>query len=109
MLRQLTMGLFDLLSKDKRDERARSKNVKQAVNKFAQSVDRSKALEALADDGSDEALYGLLRRFGMNYDKTIEDEHTSRGTSVTPPRRCSSSPTSGPSTTAARRHWRPPI
>jgi hypothetical protein len=68
------MGLFDLLSKDKRDERARSKNVTQAVNKYAQSGDRMKALEALADDGSDEALYGLLRRFGVMYDKSIEDE-----------------------------------
>jgi hypothetical protein len=68
------MGLFDLLSKDKRDERARSRNINQAVNKYAQSVDRMKALQALADDGSDEALYGLLRRFGMMYDKSIEDE-----------------------------------
>jgi len=68
------MGLFDLLSKDKRDERARSKNISQAVNKYAQSADRMKALEALADDGSDDALYGLLRRFGLMYDKSIEDE-----------------------------------
>jgi hypothetical protein len=68
------MGLFDLLSKDKRDERARSKNIAQAVNKYAQSLDRMKALQALADDGSDEALYGLLKRFGMMYDKSIEDE-----------------------------------
>jgi hypothetical protein len=68
------MGLFDLLSKDKRDERARSKNIQQAVNKYAQSLDRMKALEALADDGSEEALYGLLKRFGMMYDKSIEDE-----------------------------------
>lgn len=68
------MGLFDLLSKDKRDERTRAKNIKQAVNKFAQSADRSAALRALADDGSEEALYGLLRRFGLMYDKTIEDE-----------------------------------
>jgi hypothetical protein len=68
------MGLFDLLSKDKRDERARSRNIAQAVNKYAQSADRMKALEALADDGSDDALYGLLKRFGMMYDKSIEDE-----------------------------------
>ena len=33
-----------------------------------------KALQALRDDGSPEALYGLMRRFGMMYDKTIEDE-----------------------------------
>ena len=31
-------------------------------------------MEALATEGSDEALYGLLRRFGMMYDKSIEDE-----------------------------------
>lgn len=68
------MGLFDLLSKEKRDERARTKNIQRGINKYAQSADRMKALEALADDGSEDALYGLLRRFGMMYDKTIEDE-----------------------------------
>ena len=44
------------------------------MNKYAQSPDRMKALQSLRDDGSAEALYGLLRRFGMMYDKTIEDE-----------------------------------
>jgi hypothetical protein len=68
------MGLLDLFAKDKRDERARAKNISRALNKYAQSADRSRALEALADDGSDEALYGLLRRFALMYDKTIEDE-----------------------------------
>src|SRR5688500_2319870 len=68
------MGLFDLLSKDKRDERARANNIKKALDKFAQSGDRMRALEALADDGCEEALYALLRRFGVKYDKTIEDE-----------------------------------
>jgi HEAT repeat protein len=68
------MGLLDLFSKDKRDERARAKNVERAVNKHAQSIDRMKALEGLANDGSTEAFYGLLRRFGMHYHKTIEDE-----------------------------------
>ncbi len=68
------MGLLDLFSKDKRDERARTKNIERAVNKHAQSIDRMKALEALANDGSTDALYGLLRRFGMHYHKSIEDE-----------------------------------
>ncbi len=68
------MGLFDLLSKDKREGRAREKNIRRALAKYAQSADRMKALEALAADGSEEALYGLLRRFAMMYDKTIEDE-----------------------------------
>jgi hypothetical protein len=68
------MGLMDLFSKDKRGERARSKNIERAVNKYAQSIDRLKALEALAADGSTEALYGMLKRFALMYDKTIEDE-----------------------------------
>jgi hypothetical protein len=68
------MGVFDLFSKDGRQLRARDKNVSRAVNKYAQSPDRLKALQSLRDDGSPEAIYGMLRRFGMMYDKTIEDE-----------------------------------
>ncbi|HZL19927.1 MAG TPA: HEAT repeat domain-containing protein [Polyangia bacterium] len=45
-----------------------------AINKWSQSPDRMRALQSLAEDGSPEALYGLLRRFGMMYDKTIDDE-----------------------------------
>jgi hypothetical protein len=68
------MGVFDLFSKDGRAQRARESNIKRAVNKYAQSPDRMKALQSLRDDGSPDALYGMLRRFGMMYDKTIEDE-----------------------------------
>ncbi len=68
------MSVFDLFSKDGRAQRARDKNISRAVNKFSQSPDRMKALQSLRDDGSPEALYGLLRRFGMMYDKSIEDE-----------------------------------
>jgi hypothetical protein len=68
------MGVFDLFSKDGRVERAREKNAKMAINKYAQSPDRSRALQALRDDGSPDALYALMRRFGMMYDKSIEDE-----------------------------------
>jgi hypothetical protein len=68
------MGFLDRFSKDGRDQRAREKNSARAVNKYMQSPDRMKALQALRDDGSDEALYGLMKRFGMMYDKTIEDE-----------------------------------
>ena len=68
------MGLLDIFNKEARSERAREKNIQRALNKYAQSADRWKALEALREDGSDEALYGLLRRFGMMYDKTIDDE-----------------------------------
>lgn len=68
------MGLLDLFSKDKRDERSRAKNIERALHKHVQSGDRFRALEALVSDGGDEALFGLLRRFGFVYDKTIEDE-----------------------------------
>jgi hypothetical protein len=68
------MGVLDFFSKDGRDERARQKNAARAINKYAQSPDRMKALEALRDDGSDDALFALMKRFGMKYDKTIDDE-----------------------------------
>jgi hypothetical protein len=68
------MGLFDIFSKEKREARALAGNIQRAINKYAQTGDRYRAMEALATDGSEEALYGLLRRFGMMYDKTIEDE-----------------------------------
>jgi hypothetical protein len=68
------MGFLDRFSKDGRDARAREKNAARAVNKYAQSPDRMKALQALRDDGTDEALYALMKRFGMMYDKSIEDE-----------------------------------
>jgi hypothetical protein len=68
------MGLLDIFSKEKREERARAGNIQRTVNKYLQSGDRYRAMEALAVEGSDEALYGLLRRFGMMYDKSIEDE-----------------------------------
>jgi hypothetical protein len=68
------MGVFDIFNKDGRQQRARDKNISRAVNKYSQSPDRLKALQSLRDDGSPEALYGMLRRFGMMYDKTIEDE-----------------------------------
>lgn len=69
------MGLKDLFSKEGRAKSALAKNLGRAVNKHAQSFDRQKALEALAADGSDEALVGLMRRFDMTYDKSIEDEN----------------------------------
>jgi HEAT repeat protein len=68
------MGVFDMFSKDGREQRAREKNASRAINKYAQSPDRMKALQSLRDDGSPDALFALMRRFGMMYDKSIEDE-----------------------------------
>ena len=68
------MGLLDFLSKSGREKRSLDSNVKRVVNKYAQSPDRFKAFEGLLNDGSPDAIYGLMRRFGMVYDKSIEDE-----------------------------------
>ena len=46
------MGFLDRFSKDGRDQRTREKNAARAINKYAQSPDRMKALQALRDDGS---------------------------------------------------------
>jgi HEAT repeats len=64
------MGLLDLFSKEKTRER----NAGRVINKYAQSPDRLKAMQTLLAEGSPEALYAVMRRFGMMYDKTIEDE-----------------------------------
>ena len=51
-----------------------AKHIARAKNKDAQSADRFSSLEALRDDGSPEAVEGLLSRFTIRYDKSIEDE-----------------------------------
>lgn len=68
------MGLADLFSKEARSRRSLEKTIARANEKHMQSGDRFRALELLCEDGSSEAIYGLLRRFSFNYDKTIEDE-----------------------------------
>jgi HEAT repeat protein len=68
------MGLLDFFSKEKREERALANLIRRATHKYIQSAERYRAMEALANDGSERALYGLLCRFGVVYDKSIEDE-----------------------------------
>src|SRR4051794_18881241 len=62
--------VFGLFSK----ERALQKTIDKATNKLAQQPDRWGALEKLRDDGSEEALYGLCKRFGVTSMKGVEDE-----------------------------------
>jgi HEAT repeat protein len=50
------------------------RHIKKTNDKFAQSPDRFAAMEKLRDIGTEEAIHGLVRRFGFVYDKTIEDE-----------------------------------
>ena len=62
--------VFGLFSKEKSLE----KTIAKATNKLSQQVDRWSALERLKEDGSDEALFGLCRRFGITSTKGVEDE-----------------------------------
>src|SRR5574338_1658920 len=62
--------VFGLFSK----ERALQKTIEKATNKLAQQPDRWAALERLREDRSDDALYGLCKRFGVTSMKGVEDE-----------------------------------
>jgi hypothetical protein len=62
--------VFGLFSKEK----ALQKTIERATNKLAQQPDRWAALEKLKEDGSEEALLGLCRRFGVTSQKGVEDE-----------------------------------
>ncbi len=62
--------VFGLFSKD----RALQRTIDKATNKLAQQPDRWGALERLREDGSDEALFGLCKRFGITAMKGVEDE-----------------------------------
>ncbi|HEY5921567.1 MAG TPA: HEAT repeat domain-containing protein [Kofleriaceae bacterium] len=55
-------------------ERSLQKTIDKATNKLAQQPDRWSALEKLRDDGTEEALYGLCKRFGVTSMKGVEDE-----------------------------------
>jgi len=65
------MGLLDFFGGGKG---RLAKHIARAKNKDAQSADRFGSLEVLRDDGSPEAVEGLLSRFTIRYDKSIEDE-----------------------------------
>jgi hypothetical protein len=68
------MGFLDLFGGGKG---RLAKHIARARNKDAQSADRFASLEALRDaaqEGEGEAADGLLSRFTIRYDKSIEDE-----------------------------------
>jgi HEAT repeat protein len=62
--------VFGLFSKEAKLQRL----IKKAGNQLSQSPERHGAMEGLLNEGSEEALYHLLRRFTFNYSKTLEDE-----------------------------------
>src|SRR5512144_2385895 len=62
--------VFGLFSK----ERSLQKTIEKATNKLAQQVDRWSALEKLKEDSSEEALFGLCRRWSITSLKGVDDE-----------------------------------
>lgn len=62
--------VFGLFSKEK----ALQKTIEKATNKLAQQPDRWAALEKLKEDGTEDALVGLCRRFSITSMKGVEDE-----------------------------------
>jgi len=57
-----------MFSKEERQAKALQKNLKKTINRLIQTEERYGAMQALIDDGSDEAIYGLLRRFTIAAD-----------------------------------------
>ena len=62
--------VFGLFSK----ERALQKTIEKATNKLAQQADRWAALEKLREDSSEDALWGLCKRWAITSLKGVEDE-----------------------------------
>jgi HEAT repeat protein len=62
--------VFGLFSK----ERALQRTIEKATNKLAQQQDRWAALERLREDSSEDALYGLCKRWSVTSLKGVEDE-----------------------------------
>lgn len=62
--------VFGLFSKEK----ALQKTIEKATNKLSQQPDRWSALEKLREDGTEQALIGLCKRFSITSMKSAEDE-----------------------------------
>lgn len=64
----MVFGLFS------NKEKSLQKTIEKATNKLAQQIDRFGALEKLDQDGSEDALFGLCKRFSITSMKGVEDE-----------------------------------
>ncbi len=62
--------MFGLFSKQNSVDRAKKK----VLNKLAQSVDRMAAMEKLVDQGDEDSVFTLCKRFSYTYTKMVEDE-----------------------------------
>lgn len=71
------MGFWDFLDKEKRALKRLEKNIRRANNKFAPKDYRQAALYEVVEcarKGSDVALRGLVTRFAVNAEPSIDDE-----------------------------------
>jgi hypothetical protein len=71
------MGLFDFLSSEKRRGRRLERSIRSANNKYKPKEYRQVALNEViveAKKGNEAAITGLLERFAVNAEPTIEDE-----------------------------------
>ena len=62
--------VFGLFSKEKSLQRT----VERATNKLAQQADRFGALERLREDGTDDAIFGLCKRWSITSNNQVEDQ-----------------------------------
>ncbi|MEZ4367277.1 MAG: hypothetical protein R2939_13475 [Kofleriaceae bacterium] len=83
--------VFGLFAGNK--DKALQKTIERATNKLSQQADRWQALERLKEDGTEEALFGLCKRFAITSSKGVEDEQekawvvstlTAKGTAALP-------------------------
>lgn len=68
------MGLLDIFDKEKRRVGNIERNIRKLQQRYGQSDSRSRAVVALKEDGSTEAIYGLLQRFKVAVDPSITDQ-----------------------------------
>lgn len=71
------MGFFDFLSADKRSEKKLDREIRSANNKFKPKDYRQVSLQNVIQEarkGNSKAISGLLARFSVVADPTIEDE-----------------------------------
>jgi len=68
------VGIKDLFSSTARSKKKLDRWIRTATNPYAQSADRYHAMQQLLDEGSEDALVGVFKRFTIASTKSIEDE-----------------------------------
>lgn len=68
------MAVLDFLNKDKRAVKRVERHTKRLTNAYMQSEERMKSAGILQEDGGEEAIYGLLRRFTIKSSNQVVDE-----------------------------------